>query len=88
MTKEQIDTIQRIAFFMADGTASFIPVIAPIVKELESLVKKARDIGVIPVEIPQAQLDAIASGLAAHDASKATERMMHMAKTYKRSDKE
>jgi hypothetical protein len=72
MTKERLESIQKIAFFMADGTAVFLPVIAPFVKSFESIFLAAVNHGVIPVEVSQEQLNSIGAGVAAGQASAVT----------------
>ena len=79
MTREQLDNVQKIGFFMLDGTAVFLPGIQPFVSAIESIFLAAKNHGVIPVEVSQEQLNAIGAGIAAAKASAVTS---HMAKAY------
>lgn len=69
MTREQILTIQNIAFDLADGTVMFLPAIGPIVTLIEDIFKVAEDNFVTPYQASSQQLAAIAAGMAAARAS-------------------
>ena len=73
MTRDQLDSIQSVAFGLADGVAVVFPVSPPFVAAIEAIVKAAEDHGIVPYEMSAEQAAAIAAGMAAHDASKLTE---------------
>ncbi len=70
----------RYVTLVLDGAAVVLPVIAPFVNILERLVEVAQEHGVIMTELPAAQAEAMAAGMAAARASAVTSFQAHAKK--------
>jgi len=72
MTSEQLSTVEGIVVTLANGVAYFYPPAAPLVTAIRGLVEAAEEHGIIPTEVPAAQLREIAAHMAAARASAIT----------------
>jgi hypothetical protein len=72
MTNEQLSTVEGIVVTLANGVAYFYPPAAPLVTAIRGLIEAAEEHGIIPTELPDGQLAAIAAGMAAARASAIT----------------
>ncbi len=64
--------VEGFALKLIDGTAKVFPVTAPIMVLIEGIIELADEYGIIPHELPAAQAQAMAAGLAALRASAIT----------------
>ncbi len=64
--------VEGFALKLLDGTAKVFPVTAPIMVLIEGIIELADEYGIIPHELPAAQVQAMAAGLAALRASAIT----------------
>ncbi len=70
----------RYVTLVLEGAAVVLPVIQPFVAILERLVEVAEEHGIIMTELPKAQAEAMASGMAAARASAVTSFQAHAKK--------
>lgn len=72
MTAAQLEAAESIVVLLANGAALVYPPAAPLGPLLKGLADEANKLGIIPTEIPAAQLSAQAAGRAADRASAIT----------------
>ncbi len=66
------DQVEGIALKLLNGTAKFIPVTAPLVALIEGILEAVHENGMVTYEMPAAQVQAMAAGMAAARASAIT----------------
>jgi len=72
MTHDQLAAIEGIIVTTAKGVSYFYPPATPLVTAIRGLIEAAEEHGIIPTELPEGQLAAIAAGMAAARASAIT----------------
>lgn len=70
--KFDAEQVEGIALQLLDGTAKVFPVTAPFVVLIKEILEVADEYGIIPHELPAAQVAAMAAGMAAARASAVT----------------